>query len=259
MITRNAYRKKLDRLDSRLVKQVAAYRKDPDEKNVHDLRTATRRLLAAIQLLPKHIRKKKRVVKYVEAYEKLMKLNAETRDLDIIISKIVQHENGMSRFNNTLEEIKQIRKDSLTKGLEFASTLKYNPRLAVQLKQVSNSDLEKRLDKMAKKYWSKIRNRIRIVLKDPSRGEELHLLREDARKLRYVLDMGSGKKIAKQTMILKSWQDQLGAIHDSDIFILRLETMDSTNEIESLLKHEKNLRNVNYEKFRSLTSNWGGS
>src|SRR5215210_7792954 len=68
-------------------KRVEEYIKDPNEENIHDIRTAIRRLEASYRSSPKQLQKKK-IKKYVDISKCLFKLNSEIRDFDIILEKL---------------------------------------------------------------------------------------------------------------------------------------------------------------------------
>src|SRR5215469_7032710 len=69
-----------DRLDD--------YIKDSNENNIHDIRTATRRLDASYMSLPKKIRRKTKIRKFVTTSKQLFKVNSQIRDCDIICEKL---------------------------------------------------------------------------------------------------------------------------------------------------------------------------
>jgi CHAD domain-containing protein len=72
------------RVDNRL----DDYIKDSNENNIHDIRTATRRLDASYRSLPKKIRRKNKIRKYVTTSKRLFKVNSQVRDCDIICEKM---------------------------------------------------------------------------------------------------------------------------------------------------------------------------
>jgi CHAD domain-containing protein len=166
----------------------------------------------------------------------------------------IQQDPSHSVYEELLSDLKKQRDETVGDAVKYASTLKYSPRLRVSIKRLAESDLKKRFGKIVGKYQARIKNRTRIVVKDSEDKDELHRLREDARRLRYTLELDKEDKTLEEAKALKEWQDILGAIHDSDIFIRRLEKMAQTPQISSLLKDEVTLRNRNYEKFRSLTA-----
>src|SRR5262245_12460004 len=77
---------KLQKLTSKVRKRLDAYIKNPDEKNVHDIRTALRTLRASLNLLPKKLR-----LGYgaqIEQYKIFFRLTSRIRDLDIVWARI---------------------------------------------------------------------------------------------------------------------------------------------------------------------------
>jgi CHAD domain-containing protein len=241
----------LRRTERALTKKVSNYLNDANERNVHDLRTTTRRTLAALQLLPKKLRKEKKIADYDARLEKLMKSNAKTRDIDIVIGKISPR-NSSGEYENLLTELRKLRKSSLQLGVAYARALKADQGLPLRPKQLSSADLDKRFEKLYRKHVSRIENRLPVVVGNPDEKEQLHRLREDTRKLRYILDLGNRKTLRKQLKDLRSWQDILGAIHDSDIFIQYLDRWKKSDETRSLVEDETVVRNRNYSEFRAL-------
>jgi CHAD domain-containing protein len=85
--------------------------------------------------------------------------------------------------------------------------------------------LESRIDGAAGKLGVKINEAFPVVLSDSSKVEELHRLRKDCKKLRYILEMvpPAGRKKYERAvslaLVLEELQDLLGAIRDSDITI----------------------------------------
>ncbi len=88
LITPQSYTQSLSRSEKIVSDKVKAYIKEPSEENVHDLRTSIRRLLTTANVLPKTIRRQKEFKRPLESYEKLLRLNAKVRDVDIILAKL---------------------------------------------------------------------------------------------------------------------------------------------------------------------------
>ncbi len=249
-MTRASYRETFRQSEKTLAKRVSAYLARADEKNVHDLRTSMRRVLAGIDLLPGRLRNGRKIAKYDASLEKLMKANAKTRDLDIVSSKIAR-KNSTGQYNDLLKKLGRLRESSIRAGLARARALRVAPRVPLRRRGASGSGLERRFEKLSNKYAARIIDRLPRVITDPDERDELHKLREDARRLRYTLELGEKKSAKKQLKILRSWQDVLGDVHDSDIFIQYFEGSENSDE-KSLVEDELVVRNRNYEKFRSL-------
>jgi len=252
MIERRSYAKDFDRAKRIVAKRLRAYLKNPSEGNVHDLRTSIRRVLAVYQLMPKKVRDTKEATKYASRYDRLMKLNAQTRDLDIILEKISgrDHEHA---YSNLMDGLREARTSSLPSGRRLASSIKNQPTPKIRGKDLSNQGLENRFKKTTGKLLARIEARLPIVLKNPEEKDELHLLREDSRRLRYVLELANSRTVSKTLTVLRSWQDILGAIHDSDIFIQHFEDQRKSPSIQALVREERVVRGRNYENFRTVS------
>ena len=77
-------------------------------------------------------------------------------------------------------------------------------------------------------------------------------MREDVRRLRYILDLGEQKPLKDQLKTLRTWQDVLGEIHDSDVFIRSIAQLKLADQTAPMLEDEAFVRNKNYENFRTL-------
>ena len=64
------------------------YLKNPDEKNIHDIRKSIRRGESAYFTLPKKYRKKKKTRDYIDQSKRFFKINSQIRDYDIYFQKI---------------------------------------------------------------------------------------------------------------------------------------------------------------------------
>ena len=257
MITRRLLMKQFRKNQERSNDRLGAYVKNPTSERVHDLRTAGRRLLATIQLLPKNARNDKRVRKFSEKYARLVSLNAGIRDLDVIISRAAARGSD-PEYAKLVKNLTNRRKSALKSALQYASSMKGSEKLFLRREDLSNASVRKRVDKIAKRLKSRIAERLPIVLKDSSDKRELHRLREDSRTLRYVFELGGGSKSSKSIAMLRSWQEILGLIHDSDIVIDFFQNEEESPEKRDLIRDEFTERNKNYEAFASMASKSGG-
>lgn len=251
MITRRLLMKRLRKNQERSNDRIGAYVKRPTPENVHDLRTAARRLLATIQLLPKNVRKDKRTKTFSEKYARLISLNAKVRDLDIIISRAIARQSD-SQYAKLAKNLADRRKSALKSAIQYASSMNRNEKLSLRKKALSDTSVRKRFDKTAKRLKSRIAKRLPVVLEDSKNIRELHRLREDSRMLRYIIEVGEGSKSSKRLVVLRSWQEILGLIHDSDIVIDFLRNEEESPEIRDLVRDELTERNKNYETFASM-------
>jgi CHAD domain-containing protein len=100
-----------------------------------------------------------------------------------------------------------------------------------------------------RKLSSKITSKLPLVREDPSKVEELHVVRRDCKQLRYVLEMDEFARPPKALVALRSWQDLLGTIRDHDVMIAYLRVLKKSPEILAALNTETENRNNSYRKF----------
>jgi len=227
--------------------------RDQTPERVHDLRTAARRLLAVIELLPKSVRNEKRVRKYSIRIQKLINVNAKVRDLDIIITRVALRKN-VFEYAKLAKTLENTRQTSLKPVVDSVSSFSESKQPSVHARDLSNADARKRYNKTTKRLSSTISKRLPIVLQDASNKRELHKLREDSRMLRYTIELSLEKKSLTILPILRSWQETLGLIHDSDIVIDYLQNEDESPEVRDLIRDERTERNKNYERFASIAA-----
>lgn len=253
MITAQTYETKLKRARKVLSKRIVAFVEIQSPENVHDLRTASRRVLACIQLLPGDLRKKKRMRKSAARLKELVRRNAAVRDVDIIASKVSSHPDG-PLHQELVRRLGDQRLKNMEPSFSLALSMKGTKGPSIKLEDLSDEQLQRRFDKMNRKLESKIRERLPVVLGDPAKKRELHRLREDSRQLRYVLDLAGAADNSAPMHLLRSWQDILGLIHDSDVMINYLQGEKPSPEIQELLRNEVTARNANYERFASMAT-----
>jgi CHAD domain-containing protein len=250
LISPRSYAKKLSKSEDTVTKRLKAYLKEPNEANVHDLRTSIRRLLATADVLPKKMRKND-AKKYLANYKRLLRLNAKVRDLDIVLSKVSEFKDDPAN-KQLLKDLRKSRDSELKKAHRFASSIEEDLGFSLRASDLSGGSLRKRFNKSAGDLAAKIEERLPIVLKEPANKTELHELREDSRKLRYTLELENTSSASKLLTVLEAWQEVLGVIHDTDIFIMHFEAENDSPSMEPFLEREISGRNENYEKFRAI-------
>ncbi len=251
MITPRSYAQSLSKSEKNLSDRVKAYLKEPNEENVHDLRVSIRRLLTAASILPKKIRGQKQSKKHLEGYEKLFKLNAKARDLDIILSKLPPHEDDPV-YAKIVKQLNEARESAVKKAQRYASSIKEKKNPSVSTEDLSGSAIQKRFKKTASSLSKRLKKHLRIVVKEPTNTVELHKLREDSRRLRFTLEMDDTPETSKLLPVLETWQEVLGKIRDSDIFIERFELERDSSKLREVLNREKADRNDNYTRFLEI-------
>jgi CHAD domain-containing protein len=251
LITPQSYTRSLSRSEKIVSDKVRTYIREPSEENVHDLRTSIRRLLTTANVLPKTIRREREFKRHLESYAKLLRLNAKVRDVDIILAKLPHHGDDPI-FSIITTQLKQIRESSLKRAKRFASSLKGKEEISVKAKELSSPLIQKRFRKTTSSLTKTLKTHLRIVVKEPRNLDELHKLREDSRSLRFTLEMDDSPETSKLLPVLEKWQDVLGEIRDSDIFISRVEEGKFSSKLKEILEKEKSGRQENYQKFLEI-------
>jgi CHAD domain-containing protein len=234
-----------------LAKRLKAYLKDSNPENVRSLRIAIRRMSLCVELLPKKIRKEKATQTFVACLDEASKANAKVRDLDIVISKISTYKPEVS-IDNQIAKINETRESQLQAARRQTLALQKPPIPRIKEKDLSAEKLQKRISKTTNQLILAINGRLPLVLQDVNNVRDLHLLRMDCRRLRYLVELFRSKKIARLLSRLRSWQSLLGFIHDSDLTIDYLRNLGEEPEMQRILNDLMMQRTQSYEKFGSI-------
>ena len=251
MITPQSYVQSLSKSEKTVSDKVKAYIKEPSEENVHDLRTSIRRLLTTANVLPKTIRRQREFKRYLESYRKLLRLNAKVRDVDTILAKLPHHGDDPV-FSKLARQLTEIRESSLKRAKRFASSIKGKENMSIEAEELSTPLILKRFRKTTSSLTKTLKKHLRIVVREPRNLDELHKLREDSRSLRFTLEMDDSPETSKLLPVLGKWQNVLGEIRDSDIFISRVEDGKFSSKLKEVLEKERSGRQENYEKFLEI-------
>jgi CHAD domain-containing protein len=238
----------LQRVNNRINK----YLKKPNAKQIHDVRTAIRRLDATFSSLPKKYRNGSSLSKYVLQCKELFKINSEIRDFDIINEKLQKYPSNAQR-DSIIETLKETRNAKLETAKTLALSLK-GIDIATILDEISvtEKELQKRYNKILSRLISDIESTFPVVLAKPLALEELHDLRIACKKLRYMLELlPDENKLAVQIgKSLQKLQDILGSVHDSDFTIGYLRSLpQSSKEIQEIINMENDERRLKFEQF----------
>lgn len=245
------FRKLVAQLDKRL----DSYIKNPeDEKKVHDIRTSVRRLDSLYPLLNKKNRKASR--KRIAEYQDFFKANSRIRDYDIIMARL----KSLSPESSQLVAVLERKKDAELKAVvRKAKSLRKMGKIRIQ--KLTSEEIEARLDKVSTKLSDRIKKNLAPTLSDSTNVEQLHSLRKDLKKVRYILeslDTNTTKKYQKKiatvvgmplnVSLLEEAQDKLGDLHDSDITLGFLKSSKSKLAAE-LYPLEEKVRETLYKDF----------
>jgi CHAD domain-containing protein len=247
---------------SRVSNKLDDYLKRQDEENIHDIRTSVRRLDACYKTLPKGLRKRKQMKKFVNESKVLFKINSQVRDFDII-TELIRKVNADHGNKNGVVNFENRRAQKLENAKAVAVGLRKLPLPKVKKNSVSKAKLTSRINKLISKYGSRTQLNLPMVTTDADKVAELHELRKDCKKLRYLLELvsrdnSSDNSISRMREELQTMQDLLGAIHDCDATVayLKRKKGQKRNEIIEDIVQEREKRYENFlAHFKSNITN----
>ncbi|MPZ05304.1 MAG: CHAD domain-containing protein [Nitrososphaeraceae archaeon] len=265
----DTYLDKSERNIQRVSNKLDDYIKVPNEENIHDIRKAVRRLEASYRALPsKKVRKKRVIREYTKYSKELFSLNSQIRDFDIIGEKLSS--DAKPAQQDVIKSIEgslfKQRKTKLNEAISFALELRklHVPKLTKKIK-ISNKRSKKRFSKVIGRFATRIEHNLPLVANGDEKITELHDLRKDCKKLRYLLellpdnnhkDTQRGEKddyVSELMEKLENVQDILGIIHDHDTTIAYLKrhkgTRTRSTQIHSILTKINRERQNKYEEF----------
>lgn len=256
----------------RVYERLEKYLENPSQESIHDMRTSLRRLEAAYKSNPKQLREKKKFKSFAEKGRKLFKINSKIRDSDIIIERLSKEgnmpEQDLEYFEGLLIEDKERQLEEARKiALDLENIVM--PNIYSRNKKIGNKSL-KRVSKLVMKLKTNLNTKLPVVLYDESKVDELHEVRKDAKKLRYLFELllnkedeGSEKGIGKDNnkseykilSHLEKIQKLLGDIHDYDIAIDYLNQHASVgSSVPKVLTAIKRIRKQKYNEFREYAN-----
>lgn len=260
----------------RVYTKLDKYLENPTEDNIHHMRTSLRRLEATYQSSPKQIRKKKKFKEFASVGKRLFRINSNIRDIDIILEKLAKegkmHEQQLEHYENPLVQDKE---NQLEEARTIALDLRRIVVPSLYDKNKTDKNFEgnsmKRLARISRKLKNKIETRIPIVIGDDSKITELHELRKDSKKLRYLIELvinkeenDTGKRNINDDMDvliynnyqkilehLEKIQGMLGDIHDYDIALDYLRQHQASNNplITSTITNIMKVRKAKFDDF----------
>jgi CHAD domain-containing protein len=233
-----------------------SYIKNSNEKNIHDVRTSIRRFNAAFLILPKRYRKGCLLSDYNQLANKFFKVNSEIRDMDIIQEKLNGYPQTDQR-NIVIDLLKKNRQSNLEGAKTIALSLEnMNSNKILDKMDITEKELQKRYNKLLFDLISKIETNFLIVITNTLKIKELHELRKDCKKLKYILELlvkdnNKNKNNPAIGLIktLQNIQDILGSIRDYDITIDYLKKLEPSKEIQEIVNNEIEQRRLKYEEF----------
>lgn len=227
LVDRRAFLKAYREGAGLLARNLERLLENPREEEVHDARTATRRAEARIALLPRRLRSKGKFREIEARCRRVMEKSARLRDMDVIRGKLEERGGAQARLADAIADERKRAYRVARRAVSSAAELRL-PSLSEA--DLPRATLQRRFEKVVKKLTKDIDEQLPTVLKDPEDAKALHRLRIDCKKLRYSLEAGQaeGTPAAKRA---QAWQEMLGSIHDWDVAIAYVGSIDAQNHV----------------------------
>jgi CHAD domain-containing protein len=205
------------------------------------------------------LRRRKQIRRFVDKSKDLFKINSQVRDFDVISEIIGMNGNPQKHENMIIPKNFEARRTlNLKKAMNVAVGLRKLPLPKIKKSSVSSSKVNRRFNKLIRKYSSRIQLNLPLVMTDANKVTELHEMRKDCKKLRYVFESiphnnTSNNSLLKLEEDLENMQDKLGEIHDCDATVAYLKKSQKKSRMgKDVIKNIMEERKKRYEEFLVL-------
>ena len=223
-------------------KKLDSYLNNPNEKNIHDVRTSIRRLDSAYSIIPNSC-KTKTSDKQIKQFKTFFSVNSKIRDFDIILEKLDEY--GYDPGSQLIQTLKKKKLERLSKSIKFGTKLSNTKKPKIKSKIKIESKLEKKVSSLI----DDLNQYIPIVISDEFKVNELHKLRKIVKKLRYTFELKPNNSYENIISYMRQLQKFLGDIHDCDIFIWHLQKrVNKIPKALDMINSEKIKRSEIYKK-----------
>ena len=227
-----------------LWKMVAHLPDRPSPDEIHDLRVAARRIQVMRRLMPRGVRDSQDSKTFNLALRSLMKATSQLRDMDTLMVTLKSYRSSLP--SGILVGLENQRSDSAARAKATVGTLASIPVPELDTSKLRGKRLSRRFRKGVRRHSRKASLLLTQVLDDESKVVELHSLRKEAKKLRYLLELAD--KTPARMSSLSKWQDSLGAIHDLDVAVAYLKGIGAGSGRGAILELQR-ARHSNYLAF----------
>jgi len=216
----------------------------PSPDQIHDLRVTTRRIQMMYRLLPKRVRVSQTFKKFGFSLRSVMKATTQLRDLDTLMDTLKSYRGQLpAEFLVTLENQ---RSDVAAHSKVATQALAEALVPELDDTQIRGKKLSKKLRKRLRRSRNVAVGLLAEVVDDETKVKELHALRKEVKKMRYLLELSDGSPSELST--LTRWQESLGAIHDLDVAVSYLKGNWRESE-QNVVLELRQARESGYRKF----------
>ena len=217
-------------------------RPSPDE--IHDLRVAARRIQMTRRLLPRRMRASPDSKRFDFALRSVLKATSQLRDIDTLMVTLESHKDSLPP--GLLVGLENQRIDAAARAKAAIGVLAEVRAPELDTSGIGGKQLSGRLRKRVRKHSKAASEMLTDVLNDESKVKELHSLRKEVKKIRYMVELAD-KTPARLSSLVK-WQESLGAIHDLDVAIAYLEGAEAVSKRRAIIELRQ-ARHSSYLKF----------
>jgi len=227
-----------------LVKMAADLPDRPSPDEVHDLRVVVRRIQVMLRLLPRSVRDSQDSKTFNFALKSVMKATSQLRDMDTLMVTLKAYRGNLPP--GILVDLENQRSDSAARAKATIGTLAEVLVPELDTTKLRGKRLSRRFRNDIRKHSKNASSFLTEVLDDESKIVELHSLRKEAKKLRYLFELAD--KTPARLASLTKWQDSLGTIHDLDVAIAYLKGIGAGSGRGAILELQR-ARHSNYLAF----------
>jgi len=185
----------------------------PSASQVHDLRVLVRRIQVMRRLLPREARGSHESARFDLALKSVMKATSQLRDIDILVETLSGHKGTLPE--DVALYLRNQRSDLAVRAREATNLLAAGPVPALEPGVIRGKRISRRLRKRIRKQRSAAADHLTSVASDESRVADLHALRKEVKKIRYLMELAG--KSPPDLSVMTEWQELLGTIHDLDV------------------------------------------
>ena len=216
----------------------------PTPDDIHDLRVTARRIQVMRRLLPAEVRQSQASKRFDLVLKSVMKSTSQLRDMDTLMDTLGGH--GSSLPPELFVTLENQRSDASARARAPIAVLADIPAPDLEQSEIRGKKVSRRLRKSVRRRGRRISGLLTRVLNDESKVEELHSLRKEAKKMRYLLELADGE--SGQLATLTKWQESLGGIHDLDVAVAYLDRYQFAHKQDAILGLTR-ARHASYAKF----------
>ena len=217
----------------------------PSPEVIHSLRVSARRFQAIASLLPKKTRRSKEHRRFDLAVKSLLKVTSQARDLDILAETLGPYTDALPP--ELLGFVQNERSDAAALALPAMNALSSLSPPSLRPRDADGKKLSRRLQRRIDGRSRVVEQLLGVVVNDESKVQELHALRKEEKKLRYLLELAGEPRPALS--MLSKWQDSLGRLHDLDVAMAFLQEKRWDFPKTEVLDRLQRIRHLGYARF----------